>query len=53
MHKPIVKLFINKFVIYFQFDLVCDHAIYPTVGLAALNTGGPIGVYMFGMINDR
>lgn len=36
-----------------KFDLVCDHDIYPTVGLAALNTGGPIGVYLFGIINDR
>lgn len=37
----------------FQFDLVCDHAIYPTIGLVALNTGGPIGVYLFGTLNDR
>ncbi|XP_075212319.1 carcinine transporter isoform X2 [Lycorma delicatula] len=39
--------------IVIDFDLVCDHAIYPTIGLAALNTGGPIGVYSFGIINDR
>lgn len=38
---------------YFQFNLVCDHAIYPTIGLAALNLGGPIGVYFFGVLNDR
>lgn len=36
-----------------QFDLVCDRDIYPTIGLSALNTGGPIGVYLFGMLNDR
>lgn len=37
----------------FQFDLVCDRDIYPTLGLVALNTGGPIGVYLFGVLNDR
>nr|CAD7440992.1 unnamed protein product [Timema bartmani] len=37
----------------FQFDLVCNHAIYPTIGLAALNTGGPVGVYVFGLLSDR
>lgn len=36
-----------------QFDLVCDRDIYPTIGLAALNAGGPVGVYMFGVLNDR
>lgn len=36
-----------------QFNLVCDYAIYPTIGLVALNTGGPIGVYLFGTLNDR
>ncbi|XP_076167595.1 carcinine transporter [Ptiloglossa arizonensis] len=36
-----------------DFNLVCDHAIYPTIGLVALNTGGPIGVYLFGTLNDR
>lgn len=36
-----------------QFDLVCERDIYPTIGLSALNVGGPIGVYFFGMINDR
>ncbi|XP_029176737.1 carcinine transporter isoform X3 [Nylanderia fulva] len=36
-----------------DFDLVCDHAIYPTIGLVALNMGGPIGVYLFGTLNDR
>ncbi|XP_039484490.1 carcinine transporter isoform X2 [Drosophila santomea] len=35
------------------FDLVCDQDIYPTIGLAALNTGGPVGVYLFGLLNDR
>lgn len=33
--------------------MVCDRDIYPTIGLAALNTGGPVGVYLFGMLNDR
>lgn len=32
---------------------MCDRDIYPTIGLSALNTGGPIGVYLFGIINDR
>lgn len=32
---------------------MCDRDIYPTIGLAALNTGGPIGVYLFGILNDR
>lgn len=36
-----------------QYDLVCDKDIYPTIGLAALNVGGPIGVYLFGLLNDR
>ncbi|XP_049762165.1 carcinine transporter isoform X1 [Schistocerca cancellata] len=36
-----------------DFNLVCHHAIYPTIALSALNMGAPIGVYMFGMINDR
>lgn len=36
-----------------QFNLVCERDIYPTIGLAALNTGGPIGVYVFGLLNDR
>ncbi|XP_044741732.1 carcinine transporter isoform X2 [Chrysoperla carnea] len=35
------------------FNLVCDRAIYPTIGLAALNVGGPVGVYFFGVLNDR
>ncbi|KAJ8964248.1 hypothetical protein NQ314_005035 [Rhamnusium bicolor] len=26
--------------------------IYPTLGLVALNLGGPIGVYFFGRLND-
>ncbi|KAH8263124.1 hypothetical protein KR044_004829 [Drosophila immigrans] len=39
--------------IVIDFDLVCDQDIYPTVGLAALNTGGPVGVYLFGLLNDR
>lgn len=37
----------------FQFDLVCDRDIYSTLGLVALNTGGPVGVYLFGVLNDR
>ncbi|XP_077300548.1 carcinine transporter isoform X2 [Arctopsyche grandis] len=36
-----------------DFDLVCDHAIYPTLGLVALNAGGPVGVYFFGFLNDK
>ncbi|XP_053593908.1 carcinine transporter [Microplitis demolitor] len=39
--------------IVIDFDLVCDKDIYPTLGLVALNTGGPIGVYLFGTLNDR
>lgn len=33
--------------------MVCDRDIYPTIGLSALNVGGPFGVYLFGMLNDR
>ncbi|KAK7872303.1 hypothetical protein R5R35_002760 [Gryllus longicercus] len=36
-----------------DFDLVCGREIYPTIGLSALNLGGPMGVYMFGLLNDR
>ncbi|XP_022124534.2 carcinine transporter [Pieris rapae] len=36
-----------------DFDLVCDYDVYPTLGLVALNVGGPIGVYSFGILNDR
>lgn len=32
---------------------MCERDIYPTIGLAALNTGGPVGVYLFGVLNDR
>lgn len=39
--------------IVIDFNLVCDQALYPTIGLVALNTGGPIGVYLFGTLNDR
>lgn len=39
--------------LYLQFDLVCDRDIFPTLGLVALNTGGPVGVYLFGLLNDR
>ncbi|KAH8400447.1 hypothetical protein KR222_000008 [Zaprionus bogoriensis] len=39
--------------IVIDFDLVCDRDIYPTIGLAALNCGGPVGVYLFGLLNDR
>ncbi|KAE8752452.1 hypothetical protein FOCC_FOCC000923 [Frankliniella occidentalis] len=39
--------------IVIDFDLVCSKDIYPTIGLAALNTGGPVGVYLFGVLNDR
>lgn len=27
--------------------------MYPTLGLVALNIGGPVGVYGFGLLNDR
>ncbi|CAH0725908.1 unnamed protein product, partial [Brenthis ino] len=36
-----------------DFDLVCEYDVYPTLGLVALNVGGPIGVYSFGLLNDR
>ncbi|CAH1388968.1 unnamed protein product [Nezara viridula] len=36
-----------------DFELVCGKDIYPTIGLAGLNLGGPLGVYIFGTINDR
>uniref|UniRef100_A0AAR5P5L2 Major facilitator superfamily (MFS) profile domain-containing protein n=4 Tax=Dendroctonus ponderosae TaxID=77166 RepID=A0AAR5P5L2_DENPD len=39
--------------IVLDFGLVCDKAIYPTLGLVALNVGGPLGVYGFGCLNDR
>ncbi|CAG9099055.1 unnamed protein product [Plutella xylostella] len=39
--------------IVIDFDLVCDFDVYPTLGLVALNVGGPIGVYTFGLLNDR
>jgi MFS family permease len=35
-----------------DFELVCDKSIYPTLGLVALNLGGPVGVYYFGLLND-
>ncbi|CAH1644866.1 unnamed protein product [Spodoptera littoralis] len=36
-----------------DFNLVCEYDVYPTLGLVALNIGGPIGVYAFGLLNDR
>lgn len=42
-----------QFYCALQFELVCQRDIFPTIGLAALNTGGPIGVYLFGVLNDR
>ncbi|CAB0018695.1 unnamed protein product [Nesidiocoris tenuis] len=39
--------------IVIDFELVCQRDIYPTIGLAGLNLGGPFGVYFFGLINDR
>lgn len=33
--------------------MVCDYDIYPTLGLVALNAGGPLGVYCFGVLNDK
>ncbi|XP_062547711.1 carcinine transporter isoform X2 [Armigeres subalbatus] len=39
--------------IVIDYNLVCEYDIYPTLGLVALNTGGPVGVFLFGMLNDR
>ncbi|XP_064109359.1 carcinine transporter-like isoform X1 [Macrobrachium nipponense] len=39
--------------IVIDYNLVCGKAIYPTIGLSALNVGGIIGVYIFGSISDR
>ncbi|XP_073988758.1 carcinine transporter [Rhodnius prolixus] len=39
--------------IVIDFNLVCGKDIYPTIGLAVLNLGGPFGVYIFGIVNDR
>ncbi|XP_017769527.1 PREDICTED: carcinine transporter [Nicrophorus vespilloides] len=39
--------------IVIDFDLVCEKDLYPTLGLVALNVGGPIGVYFFGWLNDK
>ncbi|XP_071515352.1 LOW QUALITY PROTEIN: carcinine transporter-like [Panulirus ornatus] len=39
--------------IVIDYNLVCDRAIFPTIGLSALNVGGIIGVYVFGIISDR
>ncbi|CAH0603079.1 unnamed protein product [Chrysodeixis includens] len=39
--------------IVIDFNLVCEYDVYPTLGLVALNVGGPIGVYTFGLLNDR
>ncbi|XP_024082746.1 carcinine transporter-like [Cimex lectularius] len=36
-----------------DFDLVCNKSIYPTIGLSFLNMGGPLGIFCFGLINDR
>ncbi|XP_037903777.1 carcinine transporter isoform X2 [Hermetia illucens] len=46
------KTTVNSSIVI-DFDLVCGKDIYPTIGLAALNVGGPIGVYLFGLLNDR
>ncbi|GAB0094304.1 Carcinine transporter [Sergentomyia squamirostris] len=43
----------TKSSIVVDFNLLCHRDIYPTVGLLALNIGGPIGVYLFGLLNDR
>lgn len=32
---------------------MCEKDIYPTLALVALNIGGPVGVYLFGVLNDR
>ncbi|KAK2706973.1 hypothetical protein QYM36_014862, partial [Artemia franciscana] len=36
-----------------DFELVCDYSLYPTLALSALNIGGIIGVFIFGLISDR
>lgn len=53
--ESLIFIFIFTFFISLltQFDLVCEKDIYPTLGLVALNIGGPIGVYLFGVLNDR
>lgn len=43
----------SRIIVCLQFDLVCEYDVYPTLGLVALNVGGPIGVYTFGILNDR
>ncbi|GBP86663.1 Carcinine transporter, partial [Eumeta japonica] len=48
-----VGLWNNHLELPSAFDLVCDYDVYPTLGLMALNIGGPIGVYTFGILNDR
>ncbi|XP_041985089.1 carcinine transporter [Aricia agestis] len=42
-----------KSSIVIDFNLVCEYDVYPTLGLVALNVGGPVGVYSFGLLNDR
>lgn len=32
---------------------MCERDVYPTLGLVALNVGGLVGVYAFGLLNDR
>lgn len=32
---------------------MCSKALYPTIALSAMNVGGMIGVYMFGVISDK
>lgn len=39
--------------IVIDFELVCSKALYPTIALSAMNVGGMIGVYMFGVISDK
>lgn len=40
------------FFIFLQWNLVCDHDFYPTLGLVLLAVGGIIGNYIFGYLQD-
>ncbi|KAJ8981413.1 hypothetical protein NQ317_010352 [Molorchus minor] len=49
----VLKIMVDTLNIFCtKFNLVCGKNIYPTLGLVALNLGGPIGVFLFGKLND-